>query len=359
MKNYFYFGLVASLLLFSCNNDEDFINLSENNNPLPREVIKVPSKSFLYDGIYEIRDGKEIDLTNTQFLTKSSSSYEFYDIATIQPVYIYLGNILSAESINKGVYDQVGYSDDKKQEIRVSFTIPGVMSSVIGLSKGAFEDAVKLAIGNKNFSGQQSQVFTYKMKEFSYYSELKLAFGANVNVIGLLGVSASVESERIKKNSALFVDFSQTYFSAYMDTPNDGNIFKDESTRQKYLPENPVYINTVNYGRKGIIAVESNESYESLSVAVRAAFNAGIVDGKLAIDANTEEILKTAQINICILGGDGQQQVKTVMGFNEFQNFIIKGGVYNPSVYGVPISFGGAYASNNGMFTTQFEITMN
>lgn len=217
-------------------------------------------------------------------------------------------------------------------------------------------NAVLDALGDRDFSGRQSQVFTYKMKEISYYREAKLAFGANVNVAQIFSMDASVASGAIQQTSAIVVDFSQIYFNVAMDIPYDGNIFKDEPTRQSFLSQNPVYVNTVNYGRKGVILVESAEDHSKLSAAVRAGFNAGIVNGEIVVDSETERILKSAQITICIIGGDGAGAVNTVKGFHEFQEFIVNGGVYSTEVYGVPISFGGAYASNNGMFQTEFVL---
>lgn len=353
MKHYFYLILSISLFLFSCENEElvDAGDISENSDKELEQSIS--SNPFLYDEIYEIRDGKEVNLTHTQLLTRTT--YEFYEITTIQPIYIYLGSTLSAASINSGRYVAVGFPNVLKSEITISFSLP-VRSMVIAPKKSSFQNAITEAVGDKNFSGKQSQVFTYKMKQFSYYKEVKLAFGANVNVGQLFGVDTEVNNGKTRKNTALFVDFSQIYFNAVMDIPDDGNIFKDENTRQQYLSQNPIYINSVNYGRKGVILVESKESYDKLSVAIRASFNAKVVNGKLSLDSETEKILEEAEISICILGGDGGEAVKTIKGFNEFQNFIINGGVYTNTVYGVPISFSGAYASDNSMYISEFNI---
>lgn len=353
MKHYFYLILSISLFLFSCENEElvDAGDISENSDKELEQSIS--SNPFLYDEIYEIRDGKEVNLTHTQLLTRTT--YEFYEITTIQPIYIYLGSTLSAASINSGRYVAVGFPNVLKSEITISFSLP-VRSMVIAPKKSSFQNAITEAVGDKNFSGKQSQVFTYKMKQFSYYKEVKLAFGANVNVGQLFGVDTEVNNGKTRKNTALFVDFSQIYFNAVMDIPDDGNIFKDENTRQQYLSQNPIYINSVNYGRKGVILVESKESYDKLSVAIRASFNAKVVNGKLSLDSETEKILEEAEISICILGGDGGEAVKTIKGFNEFQNFIINGGVYTNIVYGVPISFSGAYASDNSMYISEFNI---
>ena len=113
---------------------------------------------------------------------------------------------------------------------------------------------------------------------------------------------------------------------------------------QKYLNQKPVYVNSVNMGRKGVMIVESEESYSEISVSIRAAFNAGIVNGELSLDSKTKEMLKRAQIYIYIIGGNGEDAAKVVTGFPAFQDFIIKGGVYSKEIYGVPISFSGANA---------------
>lgn len=141
-----------------------------------------------------------------------------------------------------------------------------------------------------------------------------------------------------------------------MDIPDDGNIFLNETERQKYLNQKPVYVNSVNMGRKGVMIVESEESYSEISVSIRAAFNAGIVNGELSLDSKTKEMLKHAQIYIYIIGGNGEDAAKVVTGFPAFQDFIIKGGVYSKEIYGVPISFSGANAADNSMFISQIKI---
>lgn len=178
----------------------------------------------------------------------------------------------------------------------------------------------------------------------------------NIKIGQLFSITTSVESDKKQSNTALFVDFSQIYFNVAMDIPDDGNIFLNETERQKYLNQKPVYVNSVNMGRKGVMIVESEESYSEISVSIRAAFNAGIVNGELSLDSKTKEMLKRAQIYIYIIGGNGEDAAKVVTGFPAFQDFIIKGGVYSKEIYGVPISFSGANAADNSMFISQIKI---
>jgi thiol-activated cytolysin len=351
MKKIFY-PVITAFLLLSCEND-DLNDNSSRANETNNVTDIVPMKSLYYDGIYEIRDGKEIDLTYQQYLTRSTQ--EFYEIASLNPVFTYLGAVLRAESINSGEYGFVAYPNALKPEIRIAFSLP-VKSKVISPKYSSFYDAVIDAIGDRDFSGKQSQVFSYKMKEFNYYKEVNMVFGANIKIGQLFSITTSVENDKKQSNTALFIDFSQTYFNVAMDIPDDGNIFLNENERQKYLSQKPVYINSVNMGRKGVMIVESEESYSDISVSIRTAFNAGIVNGELSLDSKTKEMLKRAQIYIYIIGGDADGAAKVVSGFPAFQDFIIKGGVYSKEVFGVPISFSGANASDNSMFISKINI---
>lgn len=355
MKKIVYLILVLPFIILSCSNEDTIDALIEQENTKSINIVEIPSKSLFYDEIYEIRDGKEIDMSNTQNWTRATSTHEFYEITTVNPTLIFPGSVLSAQSINSGIYKPVGYSNLWKKLVTISYSLP-VRSKEIAPKKSSFQNAIMEAIGNRDFSGKQSQIFTYKMKEFSYYSELKLAFGANVNIGNLFTLGVDYNEAKTTAVSALFIDFSQIYFSVDMDIPDDGNMFIDEITRQKYLSQNPVYINSVNYGRKGVIMVESEKSYKETSLAIRAALTAKVVNGKLELSTAHKELLEKAEIQICIIGGDGQAASKTIVGFHEFQNFIINGGVYTKEVYGVPISFGAAYVEDNSMFVTEFKV---
>lgn len=213
--------------MFSCENEDlDEISSKANNT-----ANIAPLSSLYYDGIYEIRDGKEVDLTLQQYLSRSTQ--EFYEIASLNPAYTYLGSVLQAESINTGEYRSVAYPNALKPEIRIAFSLP-IKSRVIKPKFTSFNDAVIDAItdAGKDFSGKQSQVFSYKMKEFNYYKEVNMAFGANIKIGQLFSITTSVESDKKQSNTALFVDFSQIYFNVAMDIPDDGNIFLNETERQ-------------------------------------------------------------------------------------------------------------------------------
>lgn len=356
MKRKLFFTIIAiSAITISCDKQDTDQDSYIEDTINDKNVINIPSKSLLYDKIYQIQDGKEVDITHKQNLLRSTLTHESYEITPIKSNSIFLGSVLSSNAINRGLYSPVGNSNSWKKYITISYSLP-IFSEEIQPKKSEFENAIKRAVANNNFSGTQSQIFTYKMKQFSYYSELKLAFGGNINIGNIFTISGNYEENKTKSVSALFIDFSQTYFTTYMDLPDDGNIFRDEITKNKFIGQKPVYINSIDYGRKGIIMVESDESYKNISASIRASFTAKIVNGELSLSKDQKKTLEEANIQICIIGGDGRGAVKTVSGFKEFQEFIINGGVYTKDIYGVPISFSAAYAEDNSMFITEFQV---
>jgi len=352
MKKKTYLTLFSiSLILFSCSND-DYDDVKQSIDKYPEVVL--PTKTLQYDAVYEVENGVERDITDEYISKTRASSHESYEITPLSVGNIFPGSVLNGVKINEGGYAPVGIGQWVK-DVTISYSLP-IMPQTIKLSKSSLSVAILNAVGDKNFTGQQSQKLTYKMKQFSYYNELKLVFGSNLKSLGgIFTVDVDLQKDKTTAKSALFIDFSQTYFSVYMDYPEDGNIFKDEATRNKFLNQNPVYVSTVNYGRKGILLVESEYSYEETSLAIRAAFKAKVVSGSLDLTQNEKKILERANIQICIIGGQGGDAAETIRGFAEFQDYIIKGGIYNLSVFGVPISYEASYADDNSLYFTEFK----
>ena len=116
--------------------------------------------------------------------------------------------------------------------------------------------------------------------------------------------------------------------------------------------QTPVYINSIIFGRMGIIAIESDYSYNELKTAFKAALTAGKVNGELNISTEYKDILTQSSMKIFVSGGKGQDVAKIVEGYDEFKNFIINGGEFTRDIPGVPIFFTANYVHNNSVFST-------
>ena len=333
------------------------IGCNKYNTPYNPNDIKQENSSFnndyLYDEIYEIRDGKEIDLTHTQLETKAL--YKFSTITSFEPRLCYLGFVFNGATLNDNEINQVASSSVLKDSITVSYSLP-IAPIKVGINKSETAKAINHAVHSKDFSGGQSYSFSYKMKNIRRYNQINIAFGAKVNIANLFDVDLDIKKGAIKENTCLMADMTQIYFSAYMDFPYDGNIFKTEELRKQYLQYNPVYIGAVNMGRKAVLLAETSVSYKELSVAIRAAFKAKKINGKLDLDSDTKDILKTTELQVCIIAPNQKEAYRTIYGFEAFEEYIVNCSAFSKEAYGMPISFSGTYASNNGLFNNNFNI---
>lgn len=81
MKKYYLSFAILVVLFFSCTKESNVEFAPPQNTPKSeRPLAQFP---LVYDEIYEIRDGKEINLTHTQSQTRAT--HEFYDITTTGP----------------------------------------------------------------------------------------------------------------------------------------------------------------------------------------------------------------------------------------------------------------------------------
>lgn len=265
---------------------------------------------------------------------------------------IYLGAVYTAKSIEDLSYDWISKPVDP---IEVSYTFPRYFFDEIQRpSVSGMYRSLNKAIESPQFTGKQSLAFEYDMRQFFKYNELKLAFGANVNVASLFKLDVSVNDTNIKNKSGLFARVVQKNFSMIMDYPYDGNIFLNNDDLNGVLSQSPVYINSIIFGRMAIIAIESDYSFNELKAAVKASFTAKIVGGEINISAQYKKILQESTMRLFVSGGIGQDVAQIVEGYDKFSEFIVNGGEFTKDVPGVPIFFTANYAEDNSVFRTSF-----
>jgi thiol-activated cytolysin len=83
------------------------------------------------------------------------------------------------------------------------------------------------------------------MRQFSYFEELKLAFGANVNIGGLLNIDVSLDKGKIRKKTGLFAKIVQRNYTVDMDLPADGNILLNHDDMGSVGKYDPIYISSI------------------------------------------------------------------------------------------------------------------
>lgn len=258
------------------------------------------------------------------------------------------GNLFTTESRLRAI------AGIKLDSIDICFDMPGYYCKRIYPRLINYDGALNEALKSPDFSGDQTEEFEYDFKRFSYYDELKLAFGANFNIASLLNISASCVSNKITHKTGLFARVFQQNFTAVMDYPEDGNLFKNNNDLNNHLTD--AYINSIIYGRLAIISMESDYSYDSVKTAFKAALAINKNSGGASLDAQYKKILDTADVHVYILGGDASGAAKTFESFESFEKFIKDGGAFSKTVPGVPIFITANHLNDNSAWVSQFEI---
>lgn len=328
-------GLVSVFIISSCSKDEFEVETLKSIN---EHTISQVQSEWEWDESYHPK-------TSTRSINES---YEFVPVGIKN---VYAGMILKGDELNNGKMIPI---TEKADPLGLVFTVP---SFYIGWlqqpSYISYMGEFKKALNNEDFSGQQIEEFEYDLKQFSKYSEMKLAFGANVDICSILKIEGSYESNKIQHKTGLFARVCQKNFDGVIDYPDDGNIFSNNSILSKY--PDAVYVNSITYGRMAIISIESDSSYNAVKSAFKIALNIKKVNGEISMDAQAKKLLQEADIRIWVRGGNGADVVKTIAGFDEFANFIVNGGTFTKDVPGQPIFCTANRADDNSTFSIQFD----
>lgn len=276
--------------------------------------------------------------------------------------YIFPGSLLQGYSVNTPNYVPLPIRNYKRYPISVRVTFPsdeseGVIDTPSLSRTRVFLRKALLASG---FSGAQIEEFLYETFNFYYYDEIKWAYGSNVNIKGLFSsssISTDVSVVRTQFPTAMIAKFTIKNFTMVLDEPSNGKLVDEQNVDQATLyGYSPVYVNTITYGRMGIIVIESN----NMSSEVRSAYEKAIKKlFKRSNETLTEyekTLVNTSKINVYLIGGTGSPQAQAVTGYDQFINYIAHSGDFSASDPGVPILFSMRYLSDNTPVTTTFRM---
>lgn len=353
----------AILLCIAANSCREESNLNSIDRETPG-ITKV--QRINYSDSYVSKESKLIEQNrklhstikpsakSSQISAKSTTLTSDEIVVTV-PQKTFIGAVYNSATLDDLSYISI---NSKVDPITVSYSFPTdfIVDTIEKPSLSSMRASVFKAMKAANFSGEQILSFDYNIKQFSYYSELKLAFGSNINIGKIFSIDISGSNNKIKKKTGIFAKFTQKNFTMDMDIPEDGNIFLNNSDLSTVLDRNPVYISSITYGRLGIISVVSDYSYDEVNFALKAALNAKVVNGTLNIDINSKKILDESDLSVYIVGGKGTDAVQVVKGFEGFSSFIVNGGQFTPEAPGVPIYFSASHASDNSIYNTSFSV---
>ncbi|QPH40152.1 thiol-activated cytolysin family protein [Pedobacter endophyticus] len=271
---------------------------------------------------------------------------------------IYPGSLIKGASVANLNFDPVvGF---EKLPITVSVSIPainGVVSKVITNPNLSTSRTAINEILNQNISGDQLSSFTFDLNKFTTYDELKLSFGANVSIGTIFKAAFKDSTTRISLKTGLIAKFVQRNFTLDMDIPTNGQLLANNVDPATLGAYSPVYVSSITYGRMAIMAIESNYDYNDVYTAFNATLSFIKAGGSINITSSQRKIVEESQINIYARGGEGQEVVKSIKGYDEFVNYIISGGKFSVNTPGVPLFFSLNYLTDHTLFKTTFKVT--
>lgn len=253
----------------------------------------------------------------------------------------------NGDYVSKPIYASVSFPS---KTVSGSF-MPDVMASTEFFSTLMQENGL---------TSTQTNAFSFEINEFTYYNEIKTIFGSNVDVKAIFfntGSTGTSTSEKISKKSGLVATFNQKNFSVDMDTPEPGELYEDLNTAN-LGGVSPVYINSVVYGSKGIIIIESDTESETLKTTFNKVFSVmgGLVNGTQSLTSAENEIVSQSDLQIFFIGPNGEQAIKKLTSLDDLIGFVRTGSVFSPSSPGVPIQFKMRGLNNHQTIRSDFRI---
>ncbi len=199
--------------------------------------------------------------------------------------------------------------------------------------------------------GNTAAQISYEINRVFSKTQFALSVGVDIGWEGVIDLDGMFSFEEGEFANQYLIDFTQTYYTADLDTPaRPSDMFGEfvgvqDAQLFMGVGDPPMYLQSISYGRRVLFAIESNDTLEVMVGAIDAAFGDGIAGVEL--DAATEEVLNAAKITATVIGGNAEDAVATILGPEEMIQYILEGGNYSSESPGVPIAYKTAYLDNS------------
>lgn len=341
------------IYLVSCTKEDIHDNISPATSKATEDIIYInttrsPGNILGYNDSIQTRSGGVGDDPFTEI--REAECFESVILPELQP-HIWVGNILTKSSIINCVYKPLVYP---RTPITLSLTLPGTFSQSI--AKPSYSQYLAY-IQEQTEQGTyvQNNEFSFSVDQFTSYNELKVAFGSNVNTSGIFwksSTSTSSEDHTINKATGLYVKFYQTSFKAIMDYPD-----KQIATIPSNMIDSAVYINSITYGRLGILTIETNEAVAIAKNHINKIFKTIFYNSSTSFTQEEQNFLNGCEFKIYMIGGNSSTSVETFTGLTGFLQHIKKGS-FNKNEPGVPIFTTFNYVKDNSPVSVNFRFSV-
>lgn len=298
-------------------------------------------------------DGNEMVATKTSDMTQIVKVYDQVVSQSLYP-HLVVGKVFRKNSVVDGSYVSVGFKG-------CPYTI---VPSLVGAEPkqmaspvlSSYTSNLNEIINEGRFTQSEQAEFT--MGQFSSYNEIKSLFGNTSSTKKWFNKTTTTtegEDDRISKATGIYVKFYQTSFTVSMDAPV--SCYDGYTEAEK---EDLVYLNSISYGRLGIMTLETNYtasySYSSMNRIVKKLFSSS------STTLTEEEInfLDACTLKIYYAGAESSEVV-SILSAEDFIRSIHDGnlGNFSSDVPGVPVICSFNNMKDDTRFGIDFVMTVS
>jgi len=385
MKVLYRIFVIIPLLFAACKKEKIEIPIQHDEQPKSNLLANYfgnlriePLQPIIIDGgnasLKELIDSKKLNqlvyLRDSTWAgaTGRTSFYES-DEMVVTPTNrsnVYPGSVLKASSIATDEFASLfGY---ERAPISVQLSFPSSLSygtiSIPNLSNSRI--FLRNAIMAPDFSGSSIQDFSQSISYFSKYQEVKLSFGYNVNEKRLF---ASTNSSFDYNSSATYyarkmtVSYTVKNFTYTMSDPVQGELIDMASIPPEvFNGVSPVYINSVTYGRFGLLVIETNNTGAEVQSAFEKVVKKIFKQTTESFTQQESAVFNSCRVTIYVLGstlGESATQLLINPNPESISSFLSENvGTFTAQDPGVPIFFTAKYLKDNSQFKTVFKLDL-
>lgn len=257
---------------------------------------------------------------------------------------IYPGSLLKGNTILNQKYEALTGYPQNAVTIYSSLLSVELFSTAVP-SLGETTKYIKAFLGNST-GGQVDAISFSNGSSFTNYSEISINTGTSWD-FSSLAILRPADNGHIKKKNGFYATIDLSLFSVLLDPTSEGGYFAP-GTNIGSIPDNPVIIEGVTYGRTAIVAIESDEDFNTIKTAFQSVLNNESA-------AATQKLLNEATITLYMEGFNETEtrNVKTATGYTQlslFSTAVKNSGSYSANDYGSPIRFfAGTIADNTSV----------
>lgn len=256
---------------------------------------------------------------------------------------IFPGALVKGESILDGTYTLI---PAERKPISISTSLTGSESVSVEIEDpklSTIREAINTLMKQEYDVPYANMSFTVEQA----YSEEQLDLSLHANYKGgVINVKGGFDFSNKHIQTRLVAKYIQSYYTLDMDLPaKPSDLFEEEVNQALFGTFMPMYVSTVTFGRMALFTIESEYSEQEVKSYLDASYSAVEAESS----ADFEALMAKSTMKAYILGGSGEDAAATINGFEDFKNYILKGGNFSKTSPGAPVSYKLRYITDNSI----------